>query len=336
MYETNALIRAHIAVQEYTHKRRADDALWDASNAMRDMGNIRRRHWAEINEEAVITHEVAEGASSILNVIDLDDVASLPEDQPEDQPDEEPQSDSEEAIEAVIEEGVAPIEQAQPVLRRPFNIHRFSSVNEQHMQETHDWPETTMINVNAANELTHIWLTKPTTIIQACMCAHHLHVRSIRPADDHTLMLLGRLAAVTVEWSTHLDGVNRMLHMDIRDNVPEDLKRPEEEIQIIYPMSGNAATMAYNFVKRRVPTPEIALVTPALIDQLHVDYVAPTDAEPRCAICLEKLKFDDLAVTPCGHMFCATCLTAFARDKGSVTCPNCQRLLAVTELITLH
>eukprot|EP00879_Flechtneria_rotunda_P001542 GHRR01001700.1.p1 GENE.GHRR01001700.1~~GHRR01001700.1.p1 ORF type:complete len:243 (+),score=91.74 GHRR01001700.1:331-1059(+) len=58
----------------------------------------------------------------------------------------------------------------------------------------------------------------------------------------------------------------------------------------------------------------------------------PPSPEPaiKCLICLEGIKTDNMATTPCGHMFCYDCLT----DAVKVTkrCPKCRKSTTVKQI----
>lgn len=60
------------------------------------------------------------------------------------------------------------------------------------------------------------------------------------------------------------------------------------------------------------------------------------ELEDECAICLESLKIDDLAVTSCSHVFCRSCLGGIlnrSKDK-CITCPMCTTAISEQTIIT--
>ena len=54
--------------------------------------------------------------------------------------------------------------------------------------------------------------------------------------------------------------------------------------------------------------------------------------QEECAICLGTINKDDLAVTPCHHLFCKTCLDA-ALKANSTKCPLCTEKISKDKLI---
>ena len=44
-----------------------------------------------------------------------------------------------------------------------------------------------------------------------------------------------------------------------------------------------------------------------------------------CSICLDKIKMNELTVTPCGHLFHVTCLDPWTHEHD--TCPLCRQLV---------
>lgn len=67
----------------------------------------------------------------------------------------------------------------------------------------------------------------------------------------------------------------------------------------------------------------------AVVDNLTQCIRNNEELGEECAICLESLKIDDLAVTSCSHVFCRSCLVNMiesTKDK-SATCPMCSTIL---------
>lgn len=53
-----------------------------------------------------------------------------------------------------------------------------------------------------------------------------------------------------------------------------------------------------------------------------------------CAICLECVDSQELAVTPCGHLFCLECITEVINHRG--ICPMCTTAAQSDDLRRLH
>jgi DNA repair protein RAD5 len=55
-----------------------------------------------------------------------------------------------------------------------------------------------------------------------------------------------------------------------------------------------------------------------------------------CAICLESLKIDDLAITSCSHVFCRSCLGGILEKSGekSISCPMCTTTISEQTIIS--
>ena len=51
-----------------------------------------------------------------------------------------------------------------------------------------------------------------------------------------------------------------------------------------------------------------------------------------CTICLESVDFSKAVATPCGHIFCDTCLIPHIRRKES--CPNCREHCSYTSILS--
>lgn len=52
-----------------------------------------------------------------------------------------------------------------------------------------------------------------------------------------------------------------------------------------------------------------------------------------CPICMESLQDLTKTITPCGHLFCANCITCHIRNKKSnIGCPYCRQSFAINEL----
>lgn len=69
--------------------------------------------------------------------------------------------------------------------------------------------------------------------------------------------------------------------------------------------------------RRKVPTKEMKVGKP-------VDLQLTSECE--CVICMETLSAKNIAVTPCGHKFCFTCL--MENFKSSNKCPLCREVVA--------
>lgn len=81
---------------------------------------------------------------------------------------------------------------------------------------------------------------------------------------------------------------------------------------------------------------------------LNVDYNNPSHRHDRmtralkkywqknppeeCTICLESVDFSKAVATPCGHIFCDTCLIPHIRRKES--CPNCREHCSYTSILS--
>lgn len=60
------------------------------------------------------------------------------------------------------------------------------------------------------------------------------------------------------------------------------------------------------------------------------------ELQDECAICLESLKIDDLAVTSCSHVFCRSCLGDIMKrgKENRITCPMCTTEISEKTIVT--
>jgi len=56
--------------------------------------------------------------------------------------------------------------------------------------------------------------------------------------------------------------------------------------------------------------------------------------EQDCAICLDKIKENDIGVTICSHMYCYTCIRMVVKESNP-KCPNCQKVLALDKIFLM-
>lgn len=77
---------------------------------------------------------------------------------------------------------------------------------------------------------------------------------------------------------------------------------------------------------------QAATAAPRSLAQVEADKTAIADALRKllpCTICLDVIT--DMASTPCGHLFCMTCIVGAL--KATKRCPNCAQTV---KLATVH
>lgn len=79
---------------------------------------------------------------------------------------------------------------------------------------------------------------------------------------------------------------------------------------------------------------EIGATKPDGVSQNDIDGSAAKPLQLECAVCLENIISKDLSSTPCGHLFCTTCITKAVEDHGA--CPMCSAAVDLNVLRRLY